>query len=234
MNTRIYQIYYDKNSFEKLDKGFIPYDNTGKCTRYFENDVILDIWKNKREEWINEDFVGVLSWRFFEKTKITSLQLKTAINTENSIYLLTPNIYLSYDASFSRLGYEQNRIICAEMDKVNLLNFKTTDFDKNCKCFCNFFILNPRIFNEYVSTCLIKVKTYLETTNNPKVINALKIPIRHRGMILNSAVFLMEGLFHYWLFNHKYSYKYILPKNTTRRPAIEAFYEKNAKNIITI
>jgi hypothetical protein len=71
---KIWQIYYDNNSFSKLDKGFIPYNNTGKCTQYFENDVILDIWKNRKSEWQNEDLIGVLSWRFFEKTKLTSYQ----------------------------------------------------------------------------------------------------------------------------------------------------------------
>jgi hypothetical protein len=120
------------------------------------------------------------------------------------------------------------------MDKINLLNFKTTNYDKNCKCFCNYFLVTPRIFDEYVSTCLHKVKNYLETTTNIKVINALKIPIKHRGLRLNSAVFLMEGLFHYWLFNNKYSYKYILPKNTTNKTEIKLFYQKNANNIITI
>jgi hypothetical protein len=44
---QVYQIFYDEKSREKLDNGFIPYDNSG-ATHNFENDVILDLWLTRR------------------------------------------------------------------------------------------------------------------------------------------------------------------------------------------
>ena len=55
---QVYQIFYDKHSFENLDAGFIPYQ-TKSPPHNFENDVILDIWRNR--DWINAKYVGVLS-----------------------------------------------------------------------------------------------------------------------------------------------------------------------------
>jgi hypothetical protein len=233
---KLYQIFYDGNSKSKLLQGFIPYDNTNKCTKYFENDVIIDIQKNHRNEWLNEDLVGVVSWRFYEKTKLNYNLIQKVITPEIKIYLLTPIVYVMVDNSFASRGLHDVDRLCEEIDSSNVLDFKITNYSmQDCKNLCNFYLLSPEYFDLYVSD-LVKVREFFETTNNVKARALLDKTYPYRtnitGLQYYTGVFLMDGLFCRWLYNKGYNYRYIFPDIKITNEKTRIFFEENKNKII--
>ena len=79
MAINIYQIYYDKQTYEMLDKGFLPLDNSNSPRPdWFE---FWPIRKFLKETPLNEDsWYGFLSPKFVLKTGFTSTVIKDFIN----------------------------------------------------------------------------------------------------------------------------------------------------------
>src|SRR3972149_7666869 len=96
----IWQIYFSEQTKKSLDSGFIPYNNTNKCTQFFENEVIIDIYKNRKDIWLNSEYVGILSWIFKQKTSLNSSDIFSKIYKDKEsylakdVYLLTPKKYM--------------------------------------------------------------------------------------------------------------------------------------------
>ena len=124
LDFQIYQIYYDNKSGANLDKGFTSYFNEGE-TKTFENGVMLDVWINKRNEWIDKDYVGVLSWRFFEKTHIKSDELFKEVALSNeSVYAIIPKGGIEKNAhAYSREQYKPVMDLCKLVDKAKIFKF---------------------------------------------------------------------------------------------------------------
>lgn len=200
-----WQIYFNKESQLQLDKGFIPYNNTGKETLFFENGVIIDVWNNQKHLWKNSDYVGILSWRFKEKTKLNFSDINNKIlNDKNKleVYSLMPSIYDKLHSPYSDYGLKNIQIICKLMDKYNLFPFKVSGTDvintnenTKLKNFCNYWICKPEIFDDYVNNYLVKLFTWLQICNDPILHQQLRIMVNHRGQLYPVHPFIMEGLF---------------------------------------
>lgn len=59
VKLKVYQIFFDQVSKGKLDPNWLPYDNTGKLTKFFENSVIADLIKTGKHK--NCDYFAVFS-----------------------------------------------------------------------------------------------------------------------------------------------------------------------------
>ena len=68
--TNIFQIYYDDDSYDKLEMGFIPLDNSDGRPDWYEFWAILNYLKNNKLE--DGEWYGFLSPRFSEKTGFNS------------------------------------------------------------------------------------------------------------------------------------------------------------------
>lgn len=211
LDFRIYQIYYDQFSGSNLDNGFVPYNNTGVKTKGYENEIILDVWINKRNEWLNVDYVGVLSWRFFEKTKLKSQDLfkKVAENNEAVISIMPRGSYANNAHPFSRTGDNLRPILelCKLVDKAKLFDFKTFQYPVKRNIWCNYWITTPEIFDLYCCNYLNKVMTLFNTTKDKELLNCLNKTIKHRNKVEYSVVtFFLEGLFRVFLEEEKIKY----------------------------
>jgi len=235
----IYQIFYNNESKSKLFKELKPYDNTGKCSKYFETDVILDIWQNNKSEWENSKYVGALSWRFQQKTYLSYNKLKQGIDKCNTpVVYLTSSNSLGYGKGLSDHSFNQCRTIAAEIDRLNILEFKifSHDIDKHSN-FSNYWLLTPVLFDEYCRF-INYIKTFIDTTSNKTIREQLRIPVKYR--VENKIEyfchpFFMERLFAVWVCNKGYEYRYILPAipaNSVSR--ITNFYKYNKDNIILV
>lgn len=94
MNVQIYGITYGDKTTE-----YIPYQNdfTEKLWR-FEYNPMIDICDNLIADLQNDDYLGILSWKFQSKTGFTKdwllkvLQGREAMRENVSVYNLSPNL----------------------------------------------------------------------------------------------------------------------------------------------
>lgn len=191
-DNHIYQIYYDEYSRNALDSGFIPYDNG--FTHNFENDVILDVWRSRT--WINAKYVGLLSWRFYEKTGLTSESIKL----EGDVNYFAPKGYKKYHHPFSRKGFGSVNELIRIADDNNLFDFKLLNHPIDTIVWCNYWAVKPKVFDHYCTCYLSKVIEFFK--DRPEY-NLMEM---HRGKQYPAMTFFLEGLFSIFL-QHNGNYK---------------------------
>jgi hypothetical protein len=77
MNLNIYQAYYENGQLSILDKDFIPYDNTINESPHLRE---YPMWKKLFEKHCETDcYWGLMSWRWYDKTRISGKQFKNWI-----------------------------------------------------------------------------------------------------------------------------------------------------------
>ena len=83
MKHKIYQIFYDRKTADQILPGLIPYDNSKPInSSWYEYSVIRDILqKNKIGD---DDYLGILSPRFFDKTGINGEALLKILDKSSS------------------------------------------------------------------------------------------------------------------------------------------------------
>lgn len=192
----IYQIWYNEESKERLDGGFIPYDNRG-TTHNFENDVIMSVWLNHRREWMQSKYVGVLSWRFKEKTNLTSKQFKIP---GYDVIIGSPKIYGVQKHPYVREGCKAITDMCKMADYYNLFPFKLYEYPVNQICWCNYWIATPKVFDDYCTNYLNKAVSFFRDSKIQEVKELYEAEEPHRqGKPYKAFTFFLEGLFSLYL-----------------------------------
>jgi hypothetical protein len=210
-NLAIWQIYFDDESLNELDKGFIPYSNENKATEFFENDVIIDVWRNHKHIWEKADYVGVLSWRFREKTNITSLDVvKRANEIDTDVISMSPTTLNNVKSSLNLIFNEMCKII----DKYDILPMRMTKQDCDSRGelrnYCNFFICKPNVFDDYVKNYLYPLREFLNDCKDEDLAWILREKrTMHRGKPHLIHTFFLESLFERYVEHKKCSYKVI-------------------------
>lgn len=222
MKLSIFQNYHLENQKELLDSEFIPNNNIGKWNKYYENKVLFDIYFNRKEEWVNSDYVGLVSPRFFEKTTLKGSYIQERIqenlnkSISKSVYLLTPYDYMDRYLTISKYTYMETQIVCKLMDADKLFPFQIYGNPTKIKCFCNFWVAKPDIFKDYIENYLEPCVNWFEI-NSSKYKEVLTKQVPHRqkitGLSYTVHPFLIEGLFACYLEYNKIDFDYILPKD---------------------
>jgi hypothetical protein len=92
MKTFAYQIYYDDKSFQQVQSGFIPLDNSQNARPdWFELWVILNFLRHNTLE--DDSWYGFVSPKFTEKTGVTAdyvLQTLTHVGPHADVALFSP------------------------------------------------------------------------------------------------------------------------------------------------
>lgn len=203
---KIWQLYH-KEEQQKFIFG-IPRKNKDTQSIYRENTDILDIYYN--EDWQNENLIGVLSWRFTEKTGIGLKEITEAIQPDIHCYNMSPFPFNEYRHTYDPIGTQNVKDMCDYIDTKKIFSFKLKYFDmRGHLAFCNFWLLSPDLFNDYVKNFLQPVMNWFENDRSPKM-QELKNRIFHHytGDIKEASLFF-EGLFGVWLISNNITFKYI-------------------------
>lgn len=209
----VWQIYFDKQSRTALDQGFIPYDNTNNCSVFFENEVIIDIWKNQKNIWSNSEYIGVLSWQFKQKSGLNSSDIFKQIyidkekGVNKDIYLLTPKKYMAFVPTIHKTSFDSVVNVCKLIDKANIFPFLLNGENTGCKSFCNYWVCRPNIFNDYVQNYLLPLYEWMKYPKSDKLINQLHRVTPHKRCTPHT--FIMESLFKYYVDYTKQTFAYI-------------------------
>lgn len=193
--VHIYQVYFDEKSKSRLDGGFIPYP-TG-ANHNFENDILIDIWR--RRDWLNARYVGVLSWRFFEKTGLISDKLKLS----NDVTVFYPRMYQTHPHPYMREEYAQVLQLVDIADKYKLFPFRLRNYKVKQDVWCNYWIAKPAIFDDYIRRYLIPAIEFFKPRPEYDLMT------QHRGKMYFTMTFFLEGLFSIYLQEEKINYKVI-------------------------
>jgi len=143
---KIHQIYYSPESFEDLDPGFIPLDNSNGRRDWMEYWPIRQYFLNTPVG--DDELVGFFSPRFFEKTGLTAADVEVCIsaNPGQDVYLFNPyfhlaawhqNLFVQASNTHQGIGQVFNEVLA-------LLNIHT-DVDQSVMTsmdtvYCNYFV----------------------------------------------------------------------------------------------
>lgn len=191
---QVYQVYYDEQSKEALKYGFIPYFQE-TTPHNFENDIILDIWSKRN--WIKAKYVGVLSWRLYEKTLLEKIKLS------GDVVILNCKGYEEYAHPFSRKCFCTVNQMVKLADEHKLFPFKLEQIKTNHICWCNYWVCTPEVFDDYCTNYLSKAIEFFKTTE------LYEAKEKHRGKMCYSMTFFLEGLFSVFLTKRNYKVKII-------------------------
>jgi hypothetical protein len=206
-NIKIWQLYFKQEQTKVLDPNFIPKPCTQpdrKLNPYHENNDIINIYFT--EEWKDADFIGILSWRFFEKTKLRMDNIINQIENDCDIYTLTPatSAYMGqkhhYRQNFPGQGMDY---ICKLVDDAGILPIQCVDYAKYTS-WCNYWLLTPEYFKQYLEQYLIPLFDFFKYNDRAK--KMFEFTTMHRGEPYPTVVFFFEGLFALFLHDKKFKH----------------------------
>jgi len=151
-DVKIYQIFYNEETENKIDPGFIPFNNKNNARPdWYEYYSIKQILEN--EENLNCDWLGVFSPKFFEKTGMKSEEVFSIIKNSNAdIISFSPwyaAIALHWNI-FDQIASRHNGTI--DMFKKIFPLLKCSDdillmpMGRNNTIYCNYFVAKPKVW----------------------------------------------------------------------------------------
>lgn len=195
----IWQIYFDEKSESRIDCNFRQYKNTSSPN--FENDVILDVWNTRIEDWHPKKYVGVLSWRMFEKTGLNGYDVIEKLERcDTDVVVIFPRGYEKYEHPFTRKGYKSVNDLVDLVDNSGIFDFKLKDYQIEQNVWCNYWVAKPMVFSEYVSDYLLPCMRLIGDNAGEEL---------HRGKMVKAQTFFYEGLFSVYLHRKRLTYKVI-------------------------
>ena len=146
INCKIFQIYYSQESFEALDKGFIPLDNSQGRSDWMEYWPIRQYLLNTAVG--DDDLIGFFSPRFFEKTGLNASDVYEQIkqNPGQDVYLFNPyfhlaawhpNLYIQASVSHNGIGEIFDSLLSLLDINVEVDRFIMSSLDT---VYCNYFV----------------------------------------------------------------------------------------------
>lgn len=194
----IYQIFYDENSKKQLDNSFVPFDNSNSLFKdWYEYSVIREVLK--RNSFNKEEYIGILSPRFFEKTGIRGADVLNLINNSKSDVI-------SFSPRFDQIAYYVNPFYQAEFCHKGMIdlskrvfaelglpiNLDTLVTDQTRTIFANYFVAKYSFWEKYLS---ISEKIFEMSKGSSKTAALLNTQVRHRGAYnYTYKIFLIERL----------------------------------------
>jgi protein O-GlcNAc transferase len=200
IKTKIYQIFYSKETQKQIDQGFIPLDNLENSRPdWFEYWPIRNYLLNTD---LDEDtFYGFLSPKFKEKTGLTANQVADFIEKHG-----TNTDVISFSPFFDQSSYYLNNFIQAmsahsenaqtfvdavakvypDVDLFNVV------MDTSSTIFCNYFVAKPKFWREWLACC---EKLFIEAEqSSSNLARALNNSANYDGGLLPVKVFVIERI----------------------------------------
>jgi hypothetical protein len=190
----IYQIAFDDNGLRCIDPEFIRYFNNRK-DQFFENNVLIDIYKSNRYKLF--DYVGVLSWRFTEKTDLNGTDVLKEIDQNRTIDLFnfSPHSYRHEQHPYNRERLREGERLAQMIDDRNILPFNLFHYDtEGLLIWCNYFVCKKDLFALYIEKYLLPLVKYLSAPDD-EIKQFIQKEIHHRdGGRYTIVPFFLEGL----------------------------------------
>lgn len=231
----IFQIYFDENTRTLLDPAFFPYMNESK-DEYFENKVIREIYEMNSRFKKGMSYMGVSSWKQFEKTHITGKEIiarikkDTELGIEKDVYLF-PGVFPEVKTearsgeifgtiagmdmfSGHKSRCEQLHIDDARLNDSGVLPVNLFDGKWNYSS-CNYWAAKTHVFDDYCRNWLMPAMDFFKTIEHT-------MPKHHlhesggQTRYVTSICFALEALFGSFLAHSNYSFEYLCKRKIRR------------------
>ena len=198
--TKIYQVFYDSISEASVDKNFIPYDNSNpEEVGWFEYSAMRNILLSSNLD--SNEYLGILSPRFLEKTGMTGLDvLDVVLNSNKEVISFSPDFFTSTMYMHSFISAEQSHpgITSLGQEICNALhldvNIKSLCQDQTRIIYANFFIAK---YSFWIKWFALSEKIYI-MANDPTSIFYAKLNSfcehREQSNKYQYRVFIVERL----------------------------------------
>lgn len=157
-NTKIFQIYYQKDQLNQLDPDLIPCDNTDNLRPELRE---WHVWDRDHEARQQDDceLYGYLSWRYQEKLGLSARKILDwiAAHPGYDVYLINPCIL--NEAVFIN-SWEQGDIWHPNISEIGNLflrkigyedyDVKTVVIDRNSNTYANYFVATKKFWQEFM------------------------------------------------------------------------------------
>jgi hypothetical protein len=203
----LYQAYYETGQEEYLDSAFTPYDNTeNKNPELREYPLWKKLYENHKGTMT---YWGLLSWRWFDKTKLPPIEFKEWIesNPGYDVYHIDP--FLDVSVSNTNIFVQGERWHSGMIDCCNHLfpklgiNKRVEDILYKPEHFstCNYFIGNSNFWGKYLKF-LDEVVDISQT--DPAIRYYMFEDKRlYNGAMIPSFSFMIERMFSLFLYLNK-------------------------------
>ena len=162
-NTNIWSIVYKDDQISEYNR--YKNDTKEKAWR-FEYAPMIDILDNKCNELSEEDYIGVFSWKFPQKTGLTKEVLAKVLNTlepDNYDFIGLSRSYWNKAEEYLKFSYEHHPKLEGLLNKV-LEKLGVVNKDNlSVYVYSNYFLLKKKYYKEYVNNW---VKPSLEILEN--------------------------------------------------------------------
>jgi hypothetical protein len=157
MNLKIYQSYYDNSQLGSLSLEFIPFNNTENKEPNLRE---YPLWKKLYEEHKDtDDYWGLVSWRYNQKTSLTPVEFKTWIleNPDYDVYHVDPfpdiaadyiNVWTQGDRWCPGMVDFCNRLFpkLGINEKVQEMHYDADDFS-----LANYYVGNSKFWTSFIN-----------------------------------------------------------------------------------
>lgn len=211
-NFHIFQVIHDQESINlcidtyiKENQTYIPTLMLNTENIYFENTIIKKVYetyKFKRTDYIGVTSPLVVKKSMFTIDKLISLCKSDVLNYGSVKCIAGNNLDVWQANGNGKKGTNLHKAA------VELNESKTLDFDifknKWTCIYCNYFIVKVSIFESYVSSVLIPVMEWLQTSKWTKW-NDPSVGLFHRNKWYPISVFVCECMFGTFLSRKKHN-----------------------------
>ena len=236
MAINIYQIYYDKQTYEMLDKGFLPLDNSNSPRPDW-----FEFWPNRKflkETPLNEDsWYGFFSPKFVLKTGFTSTVIKDFINknpaAEVALFTSTWDFIAYYKNAFEQGEVWHEHITQVAQMFFNVIGFQV-DLDKMVhhsqnSVTSNYLIAKPRYWRRWLD--LADKLEFVSESDTP-LGSILRGDTTYGPRKFAFKVFIQERLAPVILATEKYNV--LVPDQSAYRPMFENLFYTNHRTRRTL
>ena len=198
-NARIYQIFYSAQTREQLDPGFIPLDNTGQRSDWFEYWPMRKFLLNNTLD--DDTFYGFLSPRFKDKTGLSAAQVYDFVGaTDPSVDVISFSPYFDLMALYRNCfyqGFDAHPDSGVLESSIKLLmpdiDLNTLIMTSQNMIFCNYFLSRPPFWRRWLE--LTEKLFEIAEQNDTPLGRALNAGTNYRdGSTVSIKSFVIERL----------------------------------------
>jgi len=200
MRVKIFQIYYDTFTKQRIDSELIPVFNPPsdriKEEILFENAVIEKVYQQNHDA----DFLGVTSWKMSEVTGMTGRTLIQRVedNRDMDVILYCPKLSPAYYTGNIIQRYAERKSkqhdLMKVIDQANILPHKLCESQWVFN-FRNYWIAKKSVFNDFVEHWTVPLNNFFRN-------NELHYPVKYKGTNYNAQPFVSEVLVGVYLANN--------------------------------
>lgn len=160
--TKLISICYDNNQNSEYESYFNPIKTIADKSYLFEYNPIINIFDNNLFNIDNYKYVGIFSWKFAYKTKISEREIYNEIDNKHDLYIFIRPYFKSGEDYFKFSEKIHKGLLYLLQILCDKLNLTYTD-DPEHIVYSNFIVFDVKMYKTFVNSVIKPAILLLET-----------------------------------------------------------------------